>query len=174
MNLGDYCSELYNWLPVKFHSEVYFVGGLLLNRQITDVDIFVYGTHESKIEMKLYDKFFSDDKKLDVLTSLSTDDFYNTDSENISLTEYILTQGLTKQVSGFKFKKLTNDGALLSKIAAFEQREDETFKDLPDIQILLKKFNFNISKNLLKVIRDFDLYDTFLKINKYIKINNYY
>jgi hypothetical protein len=172
MNLVNYCAELSRWLPSKYHHEVYFVGGVLLSREITDVDIFVYGTHTDKIEMKLHKKCFSNNKELEVLTSLSTDDFF--DSKKNSLTNYILTQGLTKPVLGFNFNRLTYEGLFLSKLAAFEQRESETLKDLPDIQKLLEKFEFNIPKILKKVIREFDLNNTFFKIKDLNHRSAYY
>ncbi|MFA5333152.1 MAG: hypothetical protein WC376_01515 [Candidatus Nanoarchaeia archaeon] len=172
MNLSNYCAELSRWLPTKYHPEVYFVGGVLLNRQITDVDIFVYGKHASAIEMKLYGKFFSDNKELEVLTSLSTDDFE--DSKGNNLTEYILTQGLTKNISSFGFNRLTVEGLFLSKLAAFEQRGDETLKDLADIEFLLKRFENKIPETLITIMNDFDLHETYLRIEEYGQRFDYY
>lgn len=172
MKLSDYCAELSTKLPSKYHHEIYFVGGVLLDREITDVGIFVYGIHAANIEMKLYGKCFSDNKELEVLTSLSTDDFENSKGKN--LTEYILNNGLTKHVSVFDFNRLTNEGMFLSKLAAFEQREGETIKDLTDIQIIIKRFKYNIPQNLIDVICEFGLYDTYLIIDEYTDRFNYY
>jgi len=172
MNLLDYSRELSRMLPKKYHYQVHFVGGVLLNRRITDVDIFVYGRDAVNIQARLNGRCFSNNKELEVLDSLSTDDFY--DSKNNSLTEYILTQGLVKNVPNYEFKRLTNEGMFLSKLAAFEQREEQTLKDLTDIQIILGRFDYNIPKNLAKVIEDFDLSETYERIMEYKNRYSYY
>ncbi|MDD4353216.1 MAG: hypothetical protein PHN56_02025 [Candidatus Nanoarchaeia archaeon] len=177
MNLLDYCAELSKMLPKKYHHELCFVGGVLLNRKITDVDVFVYGYDVADIQLKLLNKEFSNGKELEVLDSLSTDDFYDLDKKILddnNLTNYILSQGLIKNVSSYDFKRLTNEGIFLTKLAAFEQREDVTLKDLEDIKIIIKKFNNNIPSNLTSVLKKFDLINTYKRIRECVDRESYY
>jgi hypothetical protein len=166
MGLGYYCSELSKMLPKKYHSEICFVGGVLFNRPTNDVDVFAYGEYATDIQDRLDGWRFSNGKEIEILDSLSTDDFI--DSKGNILTEYILNTGLICNVSGYNFKKLTDEGLFLSKLTSFEQRGDETNKDLPDLEEIAKRFNNVIPANLKKIMKMFDLIDTYKMIEKYL------
>ncbi len=151
MGLLNYCSELSKMLPKKWHSQICFVGGVLLGRK-SDVDLFFYGKDAINIYATLEGRFFANGREIDALTSLSTDDYYNSDKK--SLTEYILENGFVKKISNYDFNKLTIKGLFLAKLAAYENRDDE--KDFYDIQDIIKKLG-KIPKTLVKTINDFDL-----------------
>jgi len=102
MGLDYYCSELSSMLPKKWHSQVHFLGGVLLGRK-SDIDLFFYGKNPINIYACLEGKCFTDGREIDALTSLSTDDYYNDNKE--SLTEYILSNGFMINVSPYDFKK---------------------------------------------------------------------
>ncbi len=150
MGLLNYCSELSSMLPKKWHNQVHFVGGVLLGRK-SDIDLFLYGKNAINIYACLEGKCFTDGREIDALTSLSTDDYF---SNKESLTEYILSNGFMINVSPYDFKKLSLKGLFLSKLASYDNREEE--KDLIDLKDIKKKLG-KLPKNLARIIDDFDL-----------------